>query len=642
MKTDAEKYNETVQPNTAFLNELKDKLPQFFTKNGSFNLEKFKEQLEGKNINELSEGYQLNFIGKNYARRQAGEMPGTVIVPDEKQNQGEGKNSKNLFFTGDNLEVLRHLQNNYQNKIDVIYIDPPYNTGKDGFVYPDSFEYSDDQLKDMFDLDDKQIERLKSIQGKSSHSAWLTFMLPRLALAKNLLSNNGIIYISIDDNEQAQLKLLCDDVLGEINFVADVIWKHTQQSKNDEPFYARMYNHTLAYAKNINYLHPFYLKRTAKDNINYSNPDNDPKGAWRSGDVRSPNLRETLKYNLMAPNGNTIFPPKNGWRWSKNTMDKKIKSGEIIFKPDNSGIIRKIYLANQKGRTPENIWAKGEAGTTRSATSHLKELFDGISPFGTPKPVELIKRFLELQDGDSYTVLDFFAGSATTADAVMQLNAEDGGHRKFIMVQLPEKTYYTNKKGKEVPTKGGKASYEAGYKTIDEIARERIRRAAYKIRTNRELEYSEDFDGSFKHFRVVKPAKQTLENINNFDPSNMDLFTNMVDGFSSESLNVSGNASGEQTILATWLARDGYKFDVNVKNKDFGSYHAYYIDNRLYLINEGWGSKQTKELINELGKNELHLQFVVIFGYSFNIAELRELESGLQQLDYKVYLTKRY
>lgn len=642
MKTDAEKYNETVQPNTAFLSELKDKLPQFFTKNGSFNLEKFKEQLEGKNINELSEGYQLNFIGKNYARRQAGEMPGTVIVPDEKQNQGEGKNSKNLFFTGDNLEVLRHLQNNYQNKIDVIYIDPPYNTGKDGFVYPDSFEYSDDQLKDMFGLDDKQIERLKSIQGKSSHSAWLTFMLPRLALAKNLLSNNGIIYISIDDNEQAQLKLLCDDVLGEINFVADVIWKHTQQSKNDEPFYARMYNHTLAYAKNINYLHPFYLKRTAKDNINYSNPDNDPKGAWRSGDVRSPNLRETLKYNLMAPNGNTIFPPKNGWRWSKNTMDKKIKSGEIIFKPDNSGIIRKIYLANQKGRTPENIWAKGEAGTTRSATSHLKELFDGISPFGTPKPVELIKRFLELQDGDSYTVLDFFAGSATTADAVMQLNAEDGGHRKFIMVQLPEKTYYTNKKGKEVPTKGGKASYEAGYKTIDEIARERIRRAAYKIRTNRELEYSEDFDGSFKHFRVVKPAKQTLENINNFDPSNMDLFTNMVDGFSSESLNVSGNASGEQTILATWLARDGYKFDVNVKNKDFGSYHAYYIDNRLYLINEGWGSKQTKELINELGKNELHLQFVVIFGYSFNIAELRELESGLQQLDYKVYLTKRY
>ncbi len=180
MQTDNEKYNETVQPNTAFLNELKAKLPEFFTKEGSFDLDKFRNQLKDKNVNELSEGYQLDFIGKDYARRQAGEMPSTVIVPDEKQNQGEGKNSKNLFFTGDNLEVLRHLQNNYQNKIDVIYIDPPYNTGSDGFVYPDSFEYSDDKLKDMFGLDDDQVEHLKSIQGKSSHSAWLTFMYPRL------------------------------------------------------------------------------------------------------------------------------------------------------------------------------------------------------------------------------------------------------------------------------------------------------------------------------------------------------------------------------------------------------------------------------------------------------------------------------
>lgn len=184
-----------MRPNTAFLDELKEKLPEFFTKEGSFDLDKFKNQLKDKNVKELSEGYQLDFIGKDYARRQAGEMPSTVIVPDENQNQGEGENSQNLFFTGDNLEVLRHLQNNYQNKIDVIYIDPPYNTGSDGFVYPDSFEYSDDKLKDMFGLDDDQVERLKSIQGKSSHSAWLTFMYPRLVLAKKLLSNKGVIFI---------------------------------------------------------------------------------------------------------------------------------------------------------------------------------------------------------------------------------------------------------------------------------------------------------------------------------------------------------------------------------------------------------------------------------------------------------------
>lgn len=595
MQTDNEKYNKAVQPNTAFLNELKNKLPEFFTKDGSFDLNKFKDQLKDKNVNELSEGYQLDFIGKDYARRQAGEMPSTVIVPDEKQNQGEGKDSKNLFFTGDNLEVLRHLQNNYQNKIDVIYIDPPYNTGSDGFVYPDSFEYSDDKLKDMFGLNDDQMERLKSIQGKSSHSAWLTFMLSRLALAKNLLSDNGVIYISIDGNEQSQLKLLCDEIFGEVNFLTDIIWKHTQQSKNDEPYYAKMYNHTLAYAKNIAKLHPFFLRRTAKDNKNYSNPDNDPKGLWRSGDVRSPNLRTTLKYKLIAPNGKSILPPKNGWRWSKETMNEKIASREVVFKPDYSGIIRKIYLANQKGRTPENIWANGEAGTTRSATSSLKELFDGISPFGTPKPVELIKRFLELQYGKKVVVLDFFAGSSTTADAVMQINAEDNGRRKFIMVQLPEKTYHTNKDGKEVPTKGGKAAYDAGFKSIDEISRERIRRAAQKIREDNELTLSEDFDGSFKHYRVVKPVKQTLEEIEDFNPNNTNLFTNMVDGFSSKSLNVAGDATGEETILTTWLAKDGYSFDADVEEVKFGNYSAHKVeDNRLYLINEGWGADQTK------------------------------------------------
>lgn len=248
MQTDNERYNETVQPNTAFLNELKEKLPEFFTKDGSFDLDKFKNQLKEKNINELSEGYQLDFIGKDYARRQAGEMPSTVIVPDEKQNRGEGKNSKNLFFTGDNLEVLRHLQNNYQNKIDVIYIDPPYNTGSDGFVYPDSFEYSDDKLKDMFGIDDDQVERLKSIQGKSSHSAWLTFMYPRVFLAKKLLSNKGTIFISIDDNELANLKELCDEIFGEDNFISNIIW-NSRKSVSNDAIISLNHNNTLVYGR---------------------------------------------------------------------------------------------------------------------------------------------------------------------------------------------------------------------------------------------------------------------------------------------------------------------------------------------------------------------------------------------------------
>lgn len=251
MKTDNEKYNEAVKPNTAFLNELKTKLPDFFSKDGEFDLDKFKSQLREYDIDELKDGYQLNFIGKDYARRQAGEMPTTVIVPDEKQNQGEGKNSKNLFFTGDNLEVLRHLQNNYQNKIDVIYIDPPYNTGSDGFVYPDSFEYSDDKLKDMFGLDDDQVERLKSIQGKSSHSAWLTFMYPRLALAKKLLSIQGVIFISIDDNEDYNLQNMADELLGEGNFIAKIVVA-SNSSKNNSNYVSVTHEYVLAYAKDKN------------------------------------------------------------------------------------------------------------------------------------------------------------------------------------------------------------------------------------------------------------------------------------------------------------------------------------------------------------------------------------------------------
>ena len=248
MKTDNEKYNESVQSNTFFLENLKSKLPDFFSKDGKFDLDKFKSQLQEHNIDELKDGYQLNFIGKDYARRQAGEMPSTVIVPDEIQNNGEGKNSKNLFFTGDNLEVLRHLQTNYAGKVDVIYIDPPYNTGNDDFVYPDRFEYSDEKLKEMFGMDDEQVERLKSIQGKSSHSAWMTFMYPRLSLAKNILSNNGVIFISIDDNEQANLKMIMDNIFGESQFLFQAAWRRTDNQPNNGQV-AKVKEYILVYAK---------------------------------------------------------------------------------------------------------------------------------------------------------------------------------------------------------------------------------------------------------------------------------------------------------------------------------------------------------------------------------------------------------
>ena len=661
MQTDNERYNETVQPNTAFLNELKEKLPEFFTKDGSFDLDKFKDQLKDKNVNELSEGYQLDFIGKDYARRQAGEMPSTVIVPDEKQNQGEGKDSKNLFFTGDNLEVLRHLQNNYQNRIDVIYIDPPYNTGSDGFVYPDSFEYSDDKLKDMFGLDDDQVERLKSIQGKSSHSAWLTFMYPRLVLAKRLLNDNGVIFISIDSNEQATLREIQEEIFGENQFIAEIV-RNTNSSKNNSLFISTSHDYCLVYGKDRQSLEKKYAERkwsVYKNNISeYLKRVKDLQNSGLTNNEISDELKQLTKYprfidftnywyidkrglyrkdNIggvkngnMEPLYNPITKkndpvPPNGYRYSPEKLKELVKEDRIHFHTDGSLPAVKRYLNENLKQRPKAIMSDDQRPDDKLLKSFK-------TPFSNPKQLAFITRILSIFPSDA-TFLDFFAGSATTAHAVMSLNAQDNGKRKFIMVQLPEKTYHTNKDGNEVPTDGGKEAYKLGYKSIDEISRRRINMAAKKIREDNELTLPKDFDGSFKHYRVVKPVKQTLEEIDDFDPNNTNLFTNMVDGFSSKSLGIDGDATGE----------DGYSFDADVEEVKFGNYSAHKVeDNRLYLINEGWGADQTKELLNQLGTCQLEIQSVVIFGYSFNVAELRELENGLKQLDSKVTLIKRY
>lgn len=663
MKTDNEKYNESVLPNTAFINELKSKLPEFFNDNDQFDMDKFKANLQKHNVDELKDGYQLNFIGKDYARRQAGEMPSTVIVPDEEQNKGEGRNSGNLFFTGDNLEVLRHLQASYTDKVDVIYIDPPYNTGNDDFVYPDNFEYSDEKLKEMFGLDDEQVLRLKSIQGKSSHSAWLTFMYPRLALAKKLLSKKGIIFISIDDNEQANLREIIIDIFSEQNVIGTLPVINNLKGNQDQFAFAGAHEYILCCVKDIS-CSEFHGLRLSQKELSEWKEDN--KGLYKKGaSLKSTgvNAPREKRPNLYFPiyiiegrkislekkeNAKELLPITNGkemsWRWSREKIENNIDDIIISQNGENFSLYKKQrpVEGNVPTKKPKSFLYKPEY-SSGNGTAEVSKLFNSEKIFDYPKSTALIKDLLLIGGDDKSLVLDFFAGSATTADAVMQLNAKDGGHRKFIMVQLSEKTYHTNKDGKEVPTKSGETAYGAGFKSIDEISRERIRRAAAKIREEEGLMLPEDFDGSFKHYRVVKPTQQTLDGIDDFDLEGTALFTGMVEAFSSQALEVSGDTSGEDTILTTWLAKDGYPFDVDIKQVEFAGYPCSVVDdNRLYLIREGWGSENTEDLLNKLGTHSLDVQTVVIFGYSFNVAELRELENGLKSLENTVSLIKRY
>ena len=661
MLRDNKQFNESIKSNSAFLDELRQKMPEFFTaskydeqgnlvESSTFDYEKFQQALKEHNIEELSSGYRLDFIGKNYAKKQAGERPTTVIVPDNDHNQKEENiNSKNLFFTGDNLEVLRHLQQNYANSVDFIYIDPPYNTGSDGFVYPDKFEYSDDQLKDMFAINDDELKRLKSIQGKATHSAWLTFMYPRLYLAKKVLKDTGVIFVSIDDNEQANLKLLMDEVFGEVGFRNTILVRRRSKSLNlqfaDNGL--QTFNvgaeYMLVYAKSEKALfNPIekkksFIKEKGTWNVFWSNAD-----------------RPTMRYELLG------FTPTTGqWRWAKDKALEGVKNykeylekylGKYTLEEYSKKNPRKKFVRRIENGTGKNggVQYYVAPSNTSLRTSNWTDLeVSQIAkqyeiPFDNPKNIELIKEVVRSKTDKYSLVLDFFAGSSTTADAVMQLNAEDGGNRQYIMCTLPEPTFTVNSDGKEVPTKGGEAAYKAGYRSIDEISRERIIRAARKIKEENPL-LTESQDFGFKHYRVVSPTQDTLDKIEYADNLQLDLFDDMIDAFSSEKLGVAGNADGFDTILHTYLAKDNYQFDVPLQMKDFAGIQLPYVNNqRIYLIANNWRAENTRALVNAIGKNELVVQTIVVYGYTLEMESLRELEIALNQLENKVNLQVRY
>ena len=424
------------------------------------------------------ERYQFTWPGKREAKAEARRPIYKTMIPEPGKSK-DWDTTENLYIEGDNLDALKILKETYAGKVKLIYIDPPYNTGHD-FVYDDDFAKTRVEYDAESGEYDKEGGRLvANTEGNGQfHSDWCTMMYPRLLLARDLLTADGAMFISIDDTELKNLRALCDELFGSSSFIADVIWKHTQQSKNDEPHFSRQYNHTLCYAKNKSALEPFYFERTEEDNKNYSNPDNDPNGAWRSGDVRSPNYRQTLRFDIVAPDGTVIAPPENGWRWSEASIQQKIATGEIKFKPDNSGIIRKIYLANQKGRTPENLWEGERFGTSRSAAAEIKRLFDGRQVFDTPKPKELVLRMLELLNMEDGLVLDFFGGSSSTAHAVMEHNIRNNAAVHWILVQIAEKC----------SEKSDARKY--GFRDVTEIGEARIKAASAEYEKEAEVNFT--------------------------------------------------------------------------------------------------------------------------------------------------------
>lgn len=459
-------------------------------------------EILGSYLEEGSERFSFTWNGKSRARRIAQTTStGTLRpCPDESVNWDT---TRNIFIEGDNLEVLKLLQKSYHKKVKMIYIDPPYNTGHE-FIYPDKFaDNLGTYLRYTGQIDNEGFKLSANAEtGGRYHTNWLNMMLPRLKLARNLLREDGAFFVTIDDNEKANLRRLLDEVFGEENFLADIAWKHTQQSKNDEPYFSRHYNSVLVYRKSAT-LPSFRLPRTEEDNRNYSNPDKDPNGDWRSGDVRSPNPRPNLCFPIITPSGKEILPPENGWRWSPTEVQAKIQSGEIIFSGDETKIIRKIYLSNQEGRTPENVWAGDRFGTTRLANSEIKELFDASSVFDTPKPTALIRMMIQLFDTtEQDIILDFFAGSCSTAAAVLFQSADDGISREFLCVQLPE------------PCDESSVAARMGLSSIAEIGKERIRRTIGKINADHA---SKRLNLGFRVFKLdssnIKPWDVDFDNV---------------------------------------------------------------------------------------------------------------------------------
>lgn len=458
----------------------------------AINFDLLRQMLSG-DVLEGDEAYEFTWVGKKAAIVEANKPIRKTLRPC-KEESVNWDTTENLYIEGDNLEVLKLLQESYLGKVKMIYIDPPYNTGND-FIYRDNFAVSGadyDEESGLFDEDDNRLFKNTDTNGRF-HSDWCSMIYSRLMLARNLLTDDGVIFISIDDNEQENLKKCCDEVFGGQNFVAQLVWERAYAPKNDARFISNSHDYVLMYARNLANFVIGRLPRTEEANARYQNPDNDPRGVWKPSDLSVKTYNASCDYPITTPSGRVIEPPAGRcWRLSKNAFLERLQDNRIYFGADGNSVpCMKRFLTELKydGMAPTSIMFYKDVGHSQEGAKEVTKLLDA-GAFDGPKPVRLLTRLLTLANlKDNSIVLDFFSGSATTAHAVMQMNAEKGSHIKYAMVQLPE-----------VCDEEGTA-YKAGFSTICEIGKERIRRAAKKIATENP---SATFDSGFRVFKLAE------------------------------------------------------------------------------------------------------------------------------------------
>ena len=458
-----------------------DKLAQLFPEvvtEGKIDWQKLQATL-GEAV-DLGERYGLSWKGKSDVFATIQEKTVQTLHPD-RANSVDWDTTGNMFIEGDNLAALKILHKACYGKVKMIYIDPPYNTGND-FIYNDDFKQTRRSYEAEAGITDDEgnvvrDDGLRTNTGGHKHSNWLNMMYPRLFLARNLLRQDGVIFVSIDDNEVHNLRLMMNEIFGEENFVAQLIWERAFSPKNDAKFISNSHDYVLMYARSINEFSIGRLDRTEEANARYSNPDNDPRGPWMSSDISVKTYSIANDYPITTPSGRVIEPPASRcWSLSKKVFLERLHDNRIWFGPNGDGVPRiKRFLSElrNEGMTPTSLLFHKEVGHSQEGAKQVVELFDGKGYFDGPKPVRLIKRLLTIGNAkNNDIILDFFAGSGTTAHAISELNAEDGGNRRWICVQLGERTDEKSE------------AYKAGYRTIADIARERIRRAGAKIRAD--------------------------------------------------------------------------------------------------------------------------------------------------------------